>query len=369
MAGILDKKSRLFDYQLTTDGRKQIQRNDLRFVYASFSDSSIVYNEDESKLGLFKNKIDGSEDFFLPLESTTKENTTFVKEFKLNREEKSYNDVFTFNIEQDLMTSAKSKINEISISSKIINQQILTRKTGLSPETFTFKIQSTNESGEFNFKNTRNINLYPTILNSHTSVRNIQPIYNDKRFSEKINFMKMSPVNVNGEKVFEDSSFIGLEEFNNKSNVDFIFKAFDEKITFSNENDREKSISDIINVMNSSNNIIKKTYDLVEEDSSDTLFLEMFEVENKTSSEGRLEKLIFIKLGEIFNNVENAYKDVYLVGKIKYNNRELEEEKIDINDQIKKLEQVFNNELSYKFVNSLLSNYYSFVNMFVIVAE
>ena len=121
--------------------------------------------------------------------------------------------------------------------------------------------------------------------------------------------------------------------------------------------------------MNSSNNIIKKTYDLVEEDSSDTLFLEMFEVENKTSTEGRLEKLIFIKLGEIFNNVENAYKDVYLVGKIKYNNRELEEEKIDINDQIKKLEQVFNNELSYKFVNSLLSNYYSFVNMFVIVAE
>ena len=230
MAGILDKKSRLFDYQLTTDGRKQIQSNDLRFVYASFSDSSIVYNEDESKFGLFKNKIDGSEDFFLPLESTTKENTTFVKEFKLNSEEKSYNDVFTFDIEQDLITSAKSKINEISISSKIINQQILTRKTGLSPETFTFKIQSTSESGEFNFKNTRNINLYPTILNSHTSVRNIQPIYNDKRFSEKINFMKMSPVNVNGEKVFEDSSFIGLEEFNNKSNVDFIFKAFDEKM-------------------------------------------------------------------------------------------------------------------------------------------
>ena len=46
MSGILDKKSRIFDFVITNNGREQIENNDIRYKYASFSDKSIVYTKD-----------------------------------------------------------------------------------------------------------------------------------------------------------------------------------------------------------------------------------------------------------------------------------------------------------------------------------
>ena len=44
MSGILDKKQRLIDFILTSDGYKQIENGDLRFVYATLTDNEAIYD-------------------------------------------------------------------------------------------------------------------------------------------------------------------------------------------------------------------------------------------------------------------------------------------------------------------------------------
>jgi hypothetical protein len=374
MAGILDKKSRLFDYQITQDGRKQIQNNDIRYRYASFSDSSIVYEKDFEKTKLYKNKIDNSEFYFLPLESTTKENSTFVKEFKFDSDNNSYTDIYLFKKPEDLIdlvSYSKEKVEEVSIGTKIKNQKLLYKKSGLTPDTLSFKINTNLDQQEFNFRSNKNINNYPTILNTTTSIRNLLPIHNDKRFSHKINFMKMPPVNIGGQELFERTDFLGLKEFDNKSSIDFLFKSFNEKITFVNEQDRTASIKDILKVLEDSKEVFKKEYKLIEEDNYDTLFFEIFEVNDLNEENFNLEKLIKIKAGEIFDEISGKYKTIYLVGKIKYNNREIvtEEMKDYIKDDLRRFNMAFNDSDSYEFKIYKLSNFYSFINLFTIVFE
>jgi len=46
MAGILDKKSRVMDFMITDEGRRQIRDGDLKISYASFTDSGAFYEEE-----------------------------------------------------------------------------------------------------------------------------------------------------------------------------------------------------------------------------------------------------------------------------------------------------------------------------------
>lgn len=50
MAGILDVKTRVMDFILTDEGRRQIRDGDLRIAYASFSDLGDFYSEDENSV-------------------------------------------------------------------------------------------------------------------------------------------------------------------------------------------------------------------------------------------------------------------------------------------------------------------------------
>ena len=47
MAGILDSKSRVVDFILTDEGRKQVRDGDLKIEYASFTDRDTFYEEDQ----------------------------------------------------------------------------------------------------------------------------------------------------------------------------------------------------------------------------------------------------------------------------------------------------------------------------------
>lgn len=376
MSGILDKKSRLFDYQITTEGRKQIKNNDIRFVYASFSDKNIVYNIDHLKSESNKVKVDNSEYFYLPLESSTKDTNSFVNEFKFDSVNKSYTDIYYFSFENDsnFLDDARSNVSNVSISSKIKNQNILLTKSSYSPDTFTFKIESTLDNNSIVFNNSLNITQYPTIVNSKSSIKNIDSILHDKRFDSKINFMKMPPVNLSGVRVFDDSDFNMLEAYQNKSNIDYMFKSFDEKITI-NTDDKKETITNLLSVMNMSNKLFKKEYSLVEQDDNNTFFIEMFEVNKRQDASGNdiafLEKLIFIKLEEIFDSNLNKFKDVYLVGKIKYNNREINEEvlKENLKENLRRFNLASNDANGYDFKIYKLANFYCFINMFVLVAE
>ena len=44
MSGILDRKQRLVDFILTSDGYRQIENGDLRFVYATLTDRDAIYD-------------------------------------------------------------------------------------------------------------------------------------------------------------------------------------------------------------------------------------------------------------------------------------------------------------------------------------
>lgn len=48
MAGILDPKTRVMDFILTDEGRRQVRDGDLRLAFASFSDMGTFYSEDET---------------------------------------------------------------------------------------------------------------------------------------------------------------------------------------------------------------------------------------------------------------------------------------------------------------------------------
>lgn len=48
MAGILDPKTRVMDFILTDEGRRQVRDGDLRLAYASFSDLGAFYSEDST---------------------------------------------------------------------------------------------------------------------------------------------------------------------------------------------------------------------------------------------------------------------------------------------------------------------------------
>ena len=82
MAGILDKKSRFIDYKLSVDGRSQLANNDIRFVYASFSDKSILYEKDYDLSKEIKFDISLTQNY-LPLESSPKNYFEINKEFDL----------------------------------------------------------------------------------------------------------------------------------------------------------------------------------------------------------------------------------------------------------------------------------------------
>ena len=52
MSGILDKKQRLIDFMLTSDGYRQIENGDLRFIYASLTDKDAIYDRRQNEFNV-----------------------------------------------------------------------------------------------------------------------------------------------------------------------------------------------------------------------------------------------------------------------------------------------------------------------------
>ena len=103
----------------------------------------------------------------------------------------------------------------------------------------------------------------------------------------------------------------------------------------------------------------------------------MFEIKNTESRKGEIEKLMFIELGDFYDNTDGKLKSVYLIGKIKLSRND--ETDIDgfFNDSKNLGDYSVNYNLTANYGNSrgvnrkdyILSSYYSFLNMFVLVAE
>src|SRR6056300_2044672 len=134
MAGILDKKERIFDFVITDNGRSQIQNNDIRYRYASLSDFSTVYTKKEIESQTFGNRNDISDvdhsNIFL--EATTKSNNNLNYELNLS-------DFVSFSdssLDSSLRTGADftdANISQgLSLGESILNLKLLTTKNELN---------------------------------------------------------------------------------------------------------------------------------------------------------------------------------------------------------------------------------------------
>ena len=85
MSGILDKKSRIIDFVITENGRSQIEDGDIRYKFATFSDSSMIYTKNHEVSQLNKSEISNAEFDYIPLEANAKVNSTINPEFDLGK--------------------------------------------------------------------------------------------------------------------------------------------------------------------------------------------------------------------------------------------------------------------------------------------
>jgi len=366
MAGIIDRKSRIIDYSLTENGRSQMQSGDIRFVYASVSDKSILYEKDFEKSLINTEDVSYIENY-IPLEVDTKTFSNINKEFDLDK-------TFTV-LDSNLLNIVKSESVEYSnitfddatnifienncIGTSLKNLKLISEKTLLESSGLSF-VDTSNLNRDFDFKNASFISRYPTLKRLKARSKDMISIALDKRFDNKCNFMKLVPEDINGNKIYEDSHFEVDEADYKEICIESIYKTIDAKLDYKNIFNRNDLILNAVNYIENNSNIQKREYIIKKSSENDNFIFNIYETNKDLDS---VEKLSIIDLGRVFNNITNESKQVYLAGKI-----------INTKNSTKDLEKIYTfNEgeilKNTKNTNFAISAYYSFVCLFTIVLE
>ena len=335
MAGILDKKSRLIDYKLTENGRRQLSQGDIRFKYFTFSDRSIVYHS-YKKDGI---DISNSNSFYLPLEVSTDPGIYYNSEYFLSNE-------LTFVNSNDHIFNLQS--NTKSLSEMLQNQSILTNKkitnSGKTSNNITFRNKDIQQ--EFNFQNQNFCRRYPTVKFHEENIENISNVRKDLRFSNHIKNKKLVPLNGENQELVDNNESLVPSE----SLINYIFKTLDveNNIVLS---ERSETIVQAVNSLEENlESFFRMTYEIDSSfySSQDSFVFEIHEIRE----EDKLYKLPFVNLGSFFDKSKNRFLNIYLVGKFIKNN---------------KLSEFVNIENNTTVVNNI--NDYHFVNLFTLVVE
>lgn len=360
MAGILDKKSRFIDYKLSVDGRSQLANNDIRFVYASFSDRSILYEKDYDASKEIKFNVSLTQNY-LPLESSPKNYFEINKEFDLKTlYNTSLSRTFSFNDFEKSKSLAEnlSSLSLISNRKRIQSNRFTLNNTGFLKDTFDFSMYL-NNSG----------NNYPTLKASNVNVSSLSTIAFDKRFSHKNNAKQLIPVGSNNQLLYNEENFDNFEKSlaQNKGGLGFLINKISKFISIDDANDRDKSILDALKEIDKITKIEKNVFELDEYHENVNVFFEMFEVLSDGSEE-KLNSLHFIDLGEVYSTSTRSSKHVYLIGKI-INSRGRSRNNSITNDS--KILYLFNpGEISSgSNIEIALTSYFSFVSSFIFVVE
>lgn len=366
MAGIIDRKSRIIDYSLTENGRSQIQSGDIRFVYASISDRSILYEKDFEKSMLFSEEIVYS-DNYLPFEVDTKtfglinkefdlENTFTVTNGNLLNTVKSENSAYS-NITFDNASSIFLEKN--CVGSNLKNLKLISQKTFLNSSGLSFVSKGTLVNN-FDFKNKNFILNYPTIKSVKPSYKDFVTIALDKRFENKNNFMKLIPEDADGNKLYEKSDF----EFDKSSykdvSIESIYKTINTNLDYENIENRSDLILKAIDFIENNVDIQKREYLIRESSEKDSFVFNMYETDEELDY---LEKLAIIDLGRFFDERIGNSKKIYLAGKIINTKKD--------SSDLEKIYSFSEGEIikNNSNTNFAVSAYYSFVCLFTIVLE
>lgn len=352
MSGILNKKDSLIDYKLTENGRKQIQNNDINYTYYSFSDSSIVYNGNQSEV--YDENISNSEFHYIPFEVSTDPNNYLNPEYNLTQK------LDLNHVDNDILNvSNQSRIIDLNtkftLSNQVISKKLLSnidvlienenfifsRKESLT--NYNFQPRSTESLKDFNFL----IN-YPTIDKISKSRTEIPIISKDNRFSHKLNNKILNPINLNGSNILPEEDLMGQKDL---EGISYIFNTMKD--------------SNIKNVTRKE--VIQEVFEKIKKYEQGNIYFLKYEISNKSKNlqlvtelhslktiDGNVKKtkLAFLSLGKFKDKKENKEFEVYLIGKIILNR----ENKEDYNRNSNTLKRN-------------LSLEYSFINLFTLIAE
>lgn len=419
MSGILNKNSRIMDYVLTENGRQQIQNGDIRFKYFTISDSSIVYSNDEKSL--LDQEVSNSEYYYLPFESSTDPDNDINPEYSLDNilnlnsvSSEALRNVDSPDYLLDLNTN-------FTVSDQLINRKLLNTESLISDESlisfeeksvkrkFDFKPSASSFQEDINEK----IRSYLTVDKIEKSIDNIKRIFEDKRFSHKLNYKKMVPINKDGTEITDVKQDNDIYD-----PLLYIYKDLNVKTDITSESSRPEVIVSAIEALRNSNTTFKNYYKLTDANNIDSFLIELHELneiatddisinstrlthglqykitklnaadnsflikigvpeerlyvdyiftanENvltedysglKGTKVARVEKikLSIIDLGEFFNKEKQSMMNVYLAGKIYINKNNV---------------PIVNHNSTNNVITRDLSVDYSFVNLFTIVVE
>ena len=375
MAGILDKKQRVIDYKLTNNGRSQIQNGDIRYVYATFSDSSIVYNKKEKDL--IDSKLDISDESqFLPFEVSTKVNDELNPEFDLKNfmtsDENSFVRIDTTS-EEINFSDAIQKIkdsntiqNNISLSKKLESLKFLDSysEKEVSSITFSNEDEVKNKSVFSFISNKYN---YPTLYNADQEYSELNTLVADKRLSRKTPFKKLIPTNSQGIQLYSEDVY--KKYFSDQADEYFLVKDYNKIVEGIVDDDSpEDCVIKTVKSLIDNPKVYKKEYILRDYSNKDVFIFNMYENELNIDgdiNEYSINKLSFIDMGDIIDkNDKYRKKRVFLIGKI-IKTRNSENVDIDLVYSFNKgviQKNTRNNQIP-------LSIYYSFINMFILVLE
>jgi|11_taG_2_1085331.scaffolds.fasta_scaffold00147_5 hypothetical protein len=369
MAGILDKKSRILDYVITENGRSQLSDNDIRYKYASLSDRSILYTKDHDLTSTNKSDVSNAELNYIPLEVLTKNNSTINPEFDLRK----YFDNTSININipniiQNGDTSdvhVDTYLTQFSLASYLQSLKLLKTKNMLnSDKLFTF-FNDGDLYKDLDFKNS--VLKYSTIRDIDFKKENASVIALDKRFTHKLNFQFLPPINSSGENLYSTESFSNLEELSESNNIGYMFPTYNSNLNTIKSDSRTEQILNIVRNLEKNKAIHKKKYILENTTESDSLIFELHEVQETINAAGNitkveLEKIHFVKLGDFYDKNLGTTKKIYLIGKF-FNTRE----------NTKDLDILFNfndGNISLDSDKSFaLSAFFSFVCLFTLIIE
>ncbi len=392
MSGILDKKQRLIDFILTSDGYKQIENGDLRFVYATLTDNEAIYDLKQGEynvadLNAMPFFFEANSNFFDKL--NTEIDLRQTANFELRTEiDGQYIDLRNNEYQNTLAKPITTIFDKVaaSLTDNLLNQKIILTDNAFN---LNYKTQKNNEISLYvskmndtlvslndslnkndnfliNLNGINEINDYFTLVNENSLNLAKTSMIEDDRFQNKLNYLFLPPSNMNLEVITKNNkianSYNLAKDLRKKHKI--IFKNL--KSTKDITSDQLKNFKEFIG---SSDDAILEAIKLLENPELQIANMELtFEnqefdsefilnlVELNSSNNGSIfNKLLFVNHGEIFDKAKQKNVLIYSAGKLYSSKTEID------------LDNNFDNNL--KNGEYIIEDNYLFTTLFTIIVE
>lgn len=338
MAGILDKKIKMFDLVVTQEGRRQMSLGGFIPVFASFSDKEVVYSDLQKSTKDATEKIYFQTPSAMPDDQIIFETDDSGKLLVVDNQEKfsivnddvylltssndpyaSGSDYFSVSVTGEQFASTVELIKDRTIESFQRNKMIKTL-SGFDADDKSFKTNIDNHT----FVISNSVPFPKGPLTHENDIDNAETFMFDSKLAHNQNFMFLPPKNVNGEDfgVYEDLRSTRKETFEDIKRSLGILK-IPEYDKFEEDNTVLNYEGDLVIKNRAPNLPFDST--LISKECAQIYFSKTSEFNNfigqffeEEKSTGKIKKLDIVDAGEFTDELdeEKPNKHVYYVGKV-----------------------------------------------------